>query len=390
MKTILLFSLLSTTILSTITAQSDSLKLETIIKKTIFRTKSLKSIAYDIEKVWVFMGEEDTMRSSASCVMDKRVREKLLGQRCQLAIPGYEFLYDGTLFYRKEDTASTILSFTPKEMDLSFWRDNFLDYWLNYRVIPQKMNEENIVSKKYIGLQKILNHPCHTIEIIASSKDLDSKEIVFIRQKDFIPIKSIITTTYMGLVQHSEKTLSNIKINKCKHKINTKAFLKNAVQITPYIKPKRNTQKQIKNLTIGDTIPDWNNIRTLNERELLLSDLKADVILIDFWYMSCYPCLKSFPSIKKLQEKYSKKQLNIISINPYDIENKTLLKSFAAKHKINYPILLANIETTLAFKISSYPTFILVDKSRTIQFIQKGYSDKLYETLSNQIDTLLK
>ena len=388
MKNILLFSLLFSATLSTITAQSDSLKLETIIKKTILRTKALKSIAYDIEKAWVFMGDEDTARSNASCVMDKRIREKLFGQRCQLTIPGYDFLYDGTVFYRKEDTSSTILSFTSKEMDLDFWRNNFLDYWLNYRVIPQKMNEENIISKKYTGIQKVLNQSCHTIEITISSEDLDSKEVVFIRQKDFIPIKSIITTTYMGLVQYSEKTISNIKINK--HKVNTKAFLKDAVQITPYVTPKRDTQKRISNLTIGKKIPDWNNIPTLNETELSLSDLEADVVLIDFWYMSCYPCLKSFPSIKKLQEKYSEKQLNIISINPYDIQNKTLLKSFASKHKITYPILLANLETAPKFKVSCYPTFILIDKNRTIQLIKNGYSENLYETLSNKIDTLLK
>src|SRR5690606_24047298 len=54
-----------------------------------------------------------------------------------------------------------------------------------------------------------------------------------------------------------------------------------------------------------------------NGTSVKISDLKGKVVLLDFWYRGCFPCLKATPDLIKLQEEF-KEILVIIGINDRD------------------------------------------------------------------------
>ena len=41
-----------------------------------------------------------------------------------------------------------------------------------------------------------------------------------------------------------------------------------------------------------------------NNKAVKISDFKGKVMLLDFWYLSCYPCLKAIPDLIKLQKEF--------------------------------------------------------------------------------------
>jgi thiol-disulfide isomerase/thioredoxin len=45
-----------------------------------------------------------------------------------------------------------------------------------------------------------------------------------------------------------------------------------------------------------------------------LGDLKGNVVIIDFWATWCGPCIKSFPNIRRLQERYKDYPVKIIGV----------------------------------------------------------------------------
>lgn len=46
-----------------------------------------------------------------------------------------------------------------------------------------------------------------------------------------------------------------------------------------------------------------------------LSEVKGKLILVDFWAVWCYPCVKSMPDVVKLYEKYHSKGLEIYAVS---------------------------------------------------------------------------
>ena len=67
-----------------------------------------------------------------------------------------------------------------------------------------------------------------------------------------------------------------------------------------------------------------------NGQTVKLTDLKGKVILLDFWYRGCLPCLKATPDLITLQEEF-RNDLVIIGIN--DSDNKEDISDYYAYKK---------------------------------------------------------
>ncbi len=76
----------------------------------------------------------------------------------------------------------------------------------------------------------------------------------------------------------------------------------------------------------GDSMPDieLSNMYNYPLKKLNLSNLKDKLIILDLWNMTCGPCIKGFPNLEKLQEKYGE-SIQIILVNPLD--SKEFLKN---------------------------------------------------------------
>lgn len=59
------------------------------------------------------------------------------------------------------------------------------------------------------------------------------------------------------------------------------------------------------NIKLPDTAGKW---RPLNE-------VKSKLILLDFWAVWCYPCVKSMPDVVKLYEKYHEQGLEVYAVS---------------------------------------------------------------------------
>ncbi|MEZ4964495.1 MAG: TlpA disulfide reductase family protein [Saprospiraceae bacterium] len=130
---------------------------------------------------------------------------------------------------------------------------------------------------------------------------------------------------------------------------------------------------------LGDTIPAL-TLYDYNNKPVALDRLPGKLVLFDFWYQGCVPCVASIPAMVNLYKKYSPKGLEIFGINSHDFDaNK--VKSFAISHGIPYTSLIdRNMQLTRHLTITAYPTFIIADPvSRKILYEAKGYNAEFTE-----------
>ena len=129
-----------------------------------------------------------------------------------------------------------------------------------------------------------------------------------------------------------------------------------------------------------------------------LSDLRTDTIkykdkitLLDFWYMSCLPCINAIKEMEKIYEKYTNSELQIYGIN--SIDNSAIgikkLPLFLKYNKFSYPFILVDESVPNAFHIRSWPSFYIIDQNGKVSYQTTGYSENISKEICNIIDTLL-
>lgn len=103
-----------------------------------------------------------------------------------------------------------------------------------------------------------------------------------------------------------------------------------------------------------------------------LSDLKGQVVYLDFWASWCKPCRKSFPWMNDMQAKYGRDGLRILAIN-LDTDPQ-LARKFLDKVPAHMPIIYDPAgDIATSYQLMGMPSSYLIDKKGLIRVAHKGF-----------------
>ena len=119
--------------------------------------------------------------------------------------------------------------------------------------------------------------------------------------------------------------------------------------------------------------PGW-TLRSADNKDLSLADIKSRVVLIQFTSVSCGPCRASVPFMKELQNQYETDDFDLVAIECTS-KNPNALVNYMSRNQFNYKFLQADKEVLKNYSIGSYPVFFILDKDRNIREIIKGYAE---------------
>ncbi len=188
------------------------------------------------------------------------------------------------------------------------------------------------------------------------TEDIDMKYTLLIKKENYLP-SMIIQENRM--TRDSVLTFfSNIQLSPKFDQ--TKFMVKSYIPVYKQVEAKA---KQFSITSVDFTLP------YVTKDSLSISNLKGNVVLIDFWINNCSPCIQIIPALHSFQNEFGNASFKLVSVNSYDdIEDiKSFLKS---KPLINYPVLYGGSKVAENYGINGFPTIFLLNKSGKI--IYKG------------------
>jgi peroxiredoxin len=111
----------------------------------------------------------------------------------------------------------------------------------------------------------------------------------------------------------------------------------------------------------GKPAPEF-ELKSLDGRQVRLSDYRGKAVLLNFWATWCAPCKIEMPWFVDLQKQYGAQGLQVIGIAMDDSSEDTIAK-FAQQMGINYPVLIGKEAVGDAYGgVQFLPTTFFIDR----------------------------
>ena len=135
--------------------------------------------------------------------------------------------------------------------------------------------------------------------------------------------------------------------------------------------------------------PLW-SLPTLAGDTFHFENVTSKLVLLDFWFVNCKPCLSAIKTLVKLDSVYSDSDLQIIGLNVVDTSISKMQQIVDTYH-IKYPVMHQASDVSDEYAVSSYPTLFLIDtQSKKVLYKHRGYNMEMREKLEKAIEKALK
>jgi peroxiredoxin len=299
--------------------------------------------------------------------------------------PYHEIYEQGNFYLAIPPKHTTILynDFNEPFITETDWIDFFLNPELFKTLLNSKENKKRMVDTVYNGKKVVM------IELNLKG----NKSYRFILDgKTLTPLWSQLKIERKGSTYFDEMTFADFETDKVDRtalkKRQEKVFQENPVEKGP----DSELSRMEKMLHPGDKAPLFKAKFYKDNKPFELKDyIGKNVIVIDFWYTHCHPCVKAMPSLNKLYLENQDRGLKVFGLNSVDNQPRGMayLNSFLTKRDIHYDIILTTPDVDLMYKIQGYPTMYVIDKDGKIAYVEIGFWKERFEKLTKVVENLL-
>jgi thiol-disulfide isomerase/thioredoxin len=139
----------------------------------------------------------------------------------------------------------------------------------------------------------------------------------------------------------------------------------------------------------GEQAPVLELPRLDNGETVRLSDLKGQVVYVDFWASWCGPCRQSLPLYEAMQNRLPADRFQILAVN-LD-ENNRDAEKFLERHPVSYQVLLdPDAVSARAWSVPAMPSSFLVDSNGRLANTYFGFEPSHIGAIENDIKNLLE
>lgn len=368
-------------------------KLNNIISNFFKRS----SISYDLDFRIKYFDYPDTTNISSKNILIREESDTLFGGYIWFSktdeFANYIKYYDLKSFYLINNKTKVVTRYNPKNPIPYGFKANFDGRLLNTYFL--KNNNLNKFIKDTTYKKSIIEHKSFlklNINYPDNKEVFNMKRELFFDKSNSSIRKIVLTAELDSLTEFNEWNLKNINFDNYKPDDLEKKFNDITKDYTfKDFKPIFEDKK--KPLQNGEKVSDFKGKFLLNnQKEFNLHDFSGKIIILDFWYRTCPPCIKSIPDLNNIHKKYKSKDVKLFGINDIDTDSisQEQLIPFSKINNIKYPIVLVDNLISEKYKVIGYPTLYVINKKGEIVYSKLGYSKNLEKEIDSVLSLIIK
>lgn len=304
-------------------------------------------------------------------------------------------VYDGNRFVSIDNKAKTAFV-VSKDQDPRVFSDRVLSIFSKVMEITDKDNalmsiyKQSQTGYKYQGKGDVFGQPC---------------EIIYLNMPAFQKNSEWVTTTYKGIkdgfswktdtklyangivIQAGKETLFDVKTN---IKIDNSIFsedIPKGYKVEYYGSKKDEVPEETPELLkVGEMAPDW-TLADPNGKIVKLSELRGNVVMLDFWGTWCVWCVIAMPKIQNIHDATKDLPVKIYGLSCREQKNADPA-AFMNSKGFNYNILLKGDDVAKLYNVTGFPTFYIIDQEGKVALSYAGYNENMDITLVQLIKHL--
>ena len=382
MKRRIISSLIILAVLITGCAQSD----QYILNKVSENLKNLKTIEYQAEfKNCNPMDGQLLQNDSALAFFDFSSTDTIIGAKYLISDEQGDYGFNGLTAFSSFKDENRLKYWQVKSYDDLLWPYLYFSIQNLRILLPQLLNDTAIIISKSADTL-INNTECYQFAINMHRKNIDMlsgklhivksknrKFLLMIDKGNYFPKQFISLTNEnkpMWIVSHINLNFSVVMADSVfDYSLRDKNFQKYTTE--EYNAVQQNEKSFKNNSYIGTKAIDW-TLPSMIGDSVHLSQVKAKLVMLEFWFPYCTGCIQAVPDINEIKETYKNQGLLVYGVE-FQRTDSLGLSDYIAKAKIKYPTLYAGKKVALKYGVSAGPTVFLINREGKIVFANIGF-----------------
>jgi len=117
-----------------------------------------------------------------------------------------------------------------------------------------------------------------------------------------------------------------------------------------------------------------------------LSDLRGKVVVLNFWFIKCAPCVMEMPELNEIVGMYDTQDVVFLGIT---FDSKQLVEQFLQNTAFKYTIAPNAHDAIGIYGVQSFPTNMVINQEGQIVLKEIGYRTNMKDVLVSAINKLL-
>lgn len=119
-----------------------------------------------------------------------------------------------------------------------------------------------------------------------------------------------------------------------------------------------------------------------------VSQLRGNVVLVNFWATWCGPCRAELPLLQDLYNRYSDRNFTVLAVNVDS--DRERVAPFLKAQNLSLPIYYANPSDAAVMTSQGIPTSFIVAPDGTLEKAYVGYSPEIEKEWMERVDKYAK
>ncbi len=135
----------------------------------------------------------------------------------------------------------------------------------------------------------------------------------------------------------------------------------------------------------GKPLPEL-QLTTLQGKDLGPADFEDHVVVLNFWFRACKPCMMETPELNELVAKFEDEDVVFVALT---FDGADEARAALEKHPFSYHVVADARDLHGDFEIESYPTHLIYDRDHRCTAALSGYTPGFGRMLQKEISAAL-